>query len=201
MPIRFEWYENPTTPDQEEEIKHYHARPTLNGRIDTTQLAQQIQGRCSLTKVDVAAVLDALSAVVAEHLQEGKRVHLDGLGYFHISLAVDGEVEAQTKRRNTKVRMKAVKFRADSKLKENIGIIEVEHTKYGAHSRRLSNEEIRVRLAKYFSERKVMTRSDFQICCGMTRNTATRHILRLRQEGVLKNIGTRMQPIYVPGEG
>ncbi|MEG0453997.1 MAG: DNA-binding protein, partial [Bacteroides sp.] len=94
-----------------------------------------------------------------------------------------------------------VKFRADSKLKENIGIIEVEHTKYGAHSRRLSNEEIRVRLAKYFSERKVMTRSDFQACCGMTRNTATRHILRLRQEGVLKNIGTRMQPIYVPGEG
>ncbi|MEG0040033.1 MAG: DNA-binding protein, partial [Bacteroides sp.] len=64
MPIRFEWYENPTTPDQEEEIKHYHARPTLNGRVDTTQLAQQIQGRCSLTKVDVAAVLDALSAVV-----------------------------------------------------------------------------------------------------------------------------------------
>lgn len=201
MAIRFEWYENPANSDEEGEKKHYHARPTLNGCIDTEYLATQIQRRCSLTKVDVVASLDALSAVMAEHLRDGKRVHLNGLGYFQMSLAVDGEVEAHTKRRNTQVRMKGVKFRADQKLKNNIGAIEVEHTKHGAHSQRLTPEEVKARLNKYFKTHEVMTRSDFQSCCGLTRNTATRHILRLCEAGALKNIGSRMQPIYVMGEG
>lgn len=199
MAIQFEWYENPSATNREEE-KHYHARPMHNGSVDTEYLAAQIQGRCSLATIDVAAVLDALSYVMAEHLQEGKRVHLDGLGYFQVTLGVDGDVAADTKRRNTKVKMKTVRFRADCKLKSNIGAIEVEHTKYGAHSRRLTDEEIGQRLKNYFATRRVMTRSDFQTCCGMTRITATRHILRLREAGVLRNIGTRMHPIYILAE-
>lgn len=202
MAIRFEWYENPVNTDQAEEggKKHYHARPTLNGRVDTDYIAKRIQRRCSLTDIDVAAVLDALSSVMAEELQEGKRVHLDGLGYFHITLAVEGEIEAHTKLRNTKVRMKAVKFRADQKLKNNIGTVKMEHTKYGAHSRRLTEKEITARLKKHFESHRVMTRRDFQACCNMTRNTATRHIQQLCQAGVLTNIGTKMHPIYVPKE-
>lgn len=196
MAIRFEWYENPAASHPDEEKKLYHARPTLNGGVDTDYIAQQIQRRCSLTHIDVSAVLDALSNVVSEHLQEGKRVHLDGLGYFQVTLTVDGEVEAGTKRRNTKVKMKSVKFRADQKLKNNIGAIEVEHTPYGAHSCCLTEEGIRTRLKRFFETHQVMTRSDFQTYCGMTRNTATRHILKLREAGILKNIGTRMHPIY-----
>lgn len=200
MAIRFEWYENPTSLNDDDEKKRYHARPTLNGRRDTDDIAAQIQARCSLTDIDVAAVLDALSHVMAEHLQEGRQVHLDGLGYFQVTLAVDGEIEANTKRRNTKVKMKAVKFRADQKLKNNIGAIELEHTKYGIHSSCLTEQEIKAQLKRYFESHKVMTRSDFQSCCGMTRNTASRHILQLREAGVLKNIGTKMHPIYIPGE-
>ena len=197
MAIRFEWYENPTSPDDEDKEKHYHARPTLNGKIGTDSIAAQIQRRCSLTDIDVAAVLDALSHIVAEQLQDGKRVHLDGLGYFQVTLTCDETIEANTKRRNTMVRMKAVKFRADQKLKNNIGAISLEHTKYGAHSRRLTDEEVAGRLKRYFASNQVMTRSDFQRCCGMTRNTAARQIQKLCQAGALKNIGTRMHPIYV----
>lgn len=200
MAIRFEWYKNPLTSAEAEEEKKalYHARPILNGRVETDYLAEQIQRRCSLNRVDVVATLEALSDVMAEHLQDGKQVHLDGLGYFQVSLTVDGEIEADTKRRNTKVRMKAVKFRADQKLKNNVGAIEVEHTKYGSHSRRLTEEEVKARLEKYFETQKVMSRRDFQQCCGMTRNTAARYIQQLCQTGVLTNIGTKMHPIYVP---
>lgn len=200
MPIRFEWYENPvpSTEADEESPKHYHARPILNGRADTDYIARRIQQRCTVTHTDVAAVLDSLSRVMAEELQEGKRVHLLGLGYFRITLAVEGEVEAETKRRNTLVRMKGVKFRADQKLKNNIGEIKVEHIKYNAHSRRLTEEQIILRLKTYFTTQPVMTRCNFQTCCGMTKNTAARHITRLCQAGVLMNIGTKMHPIYVP---
>ena len=35
----------------------------------------------------------------------------------------------------------------------------------------------------------------------MTRTTANRHLRRLLEEGKLKNIGKRMQPIYVAAAG
>jgi len=46
-----------------------------------------------------------------------------------------------------------------------------------------------------------MTRADFQKGCGLLRNTATNHLRRLVAEGKIKNIGLRMQPIYVPLPG
>ena len=39
-----------------------------------------------------------------------------------------------------------------------------------------------------------------KVCC-MTRTTANRHLRRLLEEGKLKNIGKRMQPIYVAAAG
>lgn len=202
MAILFEWYENPvaTTEGDEESPKHYHARPILNGHADMNYIARRIQHRCTVTHTDIVAVLDSLSTVMAEELQEGKCVHLDGLGYFRITLAADGVIEANTKRRNTLVRMKSVRFRADQKLKNNIGDIQVEHIKYNAHSRPLTPEQIDHCLKTYFTTHRVMTRRNFQACCGMTQSTAARHIARLCRAGVLTNIGTQMHPIYVPAE-
>lgn len=197
MAIRFEWYKNPTTREDEQEL--FHARPVLNGNVETEEIAGQIQERCSLTEVDVNAVLDALSHITAEHLKEGRRVHLNGLGYLQISLTCDGEIEKDTKYRNTKVKMKNVRFRADQVLKNRIGKIELEHTKRGVHSQTLSDEEIAERLKKYFLKEKVLTVGDFQQLCGMGRTTANRRIRQLREAGILKNIGTPMQPIYILG--
>ena len=46
-----------------------------------------------------------------------------------------------------------------------------------------------------------MLRYDFQEVCCMTRTTANRHLRRLLEEGKLRNIGKRMQPIYVAAAG
>ena len=62
-------------------------------------------------------------------------------------------------------------------------------------------EEIDMRLKEYFADHDVMLRYDFQEVCCMTRTTANRHLRRLLEEGKLKNIGKRMQPIYVASAG
>lgn len=201
MAILFEWYENPVAPNQPQEETKLHARITLNGKTGTDRLRRKIQARCSLTETDVSAVLDALSHAMGEELAEGRQVHLDGIGYFHPTLTCTEEIKEDTKRKNTKVRLKGIKFRADQELRSEIGNVKLKNIKHNGHSNKLSDEEIDRRLTVYFSQHHMMTRSDFQRICGMMKSTAMGHIRRLRGEGKLKNIGLQNQPIYAPNVG
>ena len=200
MAILFDWYENPVSPDKPEE-KRFHPRIIANGQIDTKDLRSRIQSRCTLNEVDVTAVLDALSQVMGEELREGRQVHLDGIGYFRPCLTSTEPVTIDTKRKATKVKLKAIQFRADQTLKNEFGILKVKSLKGGLDFSQLTNEEIDRKLTKYFQTHPFMRRCDFQDLCRMTRSTAMRHIRRLRDEGKLKNEGGVMQPIYVPGNG
>ena len=198
MAILFEWYENPVAPNQPQEETKLHARITLNGKTGTDRLRRKIQERCSLTETDVSAVLDALSHAMGEELAEGRQVHLDGIGYFHPTLTCTEEIKEDTKRKNTKVRLKGIKFRADQDLRSEIGNVKLKNIKHNGHSNKLSDEEIDRRLTVYFSQHHMMTRSDFQRVCGMMKSTIMRHIRRLCGEGKLKNIRLQNQLIYVP---
>ena len=200
MAIQFELYKSPN-PKDEEDKELYHARVVNFQHIDTDYLAKEIQQATSLTEGDVKAVLESLSHFMGSRLREGERVHLDGIGYFRVSLTTIKPVVAATKRKLTKVKMAGVKFRADQKLKNEIGTIKAKALKANEHSAKLTDKEIDRRLTNYFATRPFMTRNDFQSVCGMMRTTAMRHIRRLRTEGKLKNEGTMLQPIYVSVSG
>ena len=189
MAILFDWYENPVSPDQPKK-KRFHPRIAYNGQVDTDEMRSKIQSRCTLNEVDVTAVLDALS-----------QVHLDGIGYFYPTLTATEEIAADTPRRNMKIKLKAIRFRSDQKLKNSIGLIKVKQLKKNFHSSKLSEVEIDMLLKEYFSTHQMMQRRDFQSLCGMVRSTAMIHIRRICQEGKLQNLGLRNQPIYVPVPG
>lgn len=200
MAILFDWYENPVSPDKPKK-KRFHPRIIANGQTDTDELRSRIQSRCTLNEIDVAAVLDALSQVMGEELGQGRQVHLDGIGYFYPTLTATEEISANTPRRNTKVKLKGIQFRSDQKLKSSVGHIQLKQMKRNAHSPKLSEVEIDMRLKTYFIDHQIMQRSDFQDITGMVRSTAMIHIRRLRKEGKLLNIGIPSQPIYVPAPG
>ena len=171
MAISFDWYENPVSPDKPEE-KRFHPRIIANGQIDTKDLRSRIQSRCTLNEVDVTAVLDALSQVMGEELCEGRQEHLDGIGYFRPCLTSTEPVTIDTKRKATKVKLKAIQFRADQTLKNEFGILKVKSLKGGLDFSQLTNEEIDRKLTKYFQTHPFMRRCDFQDLCRMTRSTA-----------------------------
>ena len=110
------------------------------------------------------------------------------------------QISADTPRRNSKVKLKAIQFRSDKKLKQSVGYIKIKQMKRVKHSAKLSEIiGLQIRLnGEYFSDHQIMQRSDFQGITGMVRSTAMIHIRRLRQEGKLQNIGIPSQPIYVP---
>lgn len=166
MAILFDWYENPVSPDQPKK-KRFHPRIAYNGQVDTDEIRSKIQSRCTLNEVDVRAVLDALSQVMGEELGEGRQIHLDGIGYFYPTLTATEEIAADTPRRNMKIKLKAIRFRSDQKLKNSIGLIKVKQLKKNFHSAKLSEVEIDMLLKGYFSTHQMMQRSDFQALCGM----------------------------------
>lgn len=200
MAILFEWYENPMAPHQPKK-KRLHARIILNGKVSTQELRAIIQKRSSLSKADVSAVLDALNDVMGDELREGRQVHLEGIGYFYPTLECTEEITPDTKRKNTKVKLKGIQFRSDQKLKDSIGPVKMQQSKYSRHSSKLSEVEIDMRLKEYFSTNQVLTRRSFQNLCELTKTTAADRLRKLREAGKLNNIGLRTQPIYVPMPG
>ena len=86
MAILFDWFETPGVKAGEK--RTLHARPCFNGTSKMKTILKRIEARCSLTAGDVMAVLSELNDVIGEELQNGRQVHLEGLGYFAPTLGV-----------------------------------------------------------------------------------------------------------------
>ena len=200
MAILYDWYENPGESDDSEE-KGLHPRIFLNGKVGTDKLCRMIHGRSSLSVGDVKNAFEMLAQICGEELREGREVHIERLGYFAPILRSTQKVTRSTKNKWSKMELKTIGFRPDARLRGELVGAKASRSKYARHSESLSEVEIDMRLKEYFAEHDVMLRYDFQEVCCMTRTTANRHLRRLLEEGKLKNIGKRMQPIYVAAAG
>ena len=200
MAILYDWYENPGESDDSEE-KGLHPRIFLNGKVGTDKLCRMIHGRSSLSVGDVKNAFEMLAQSCGEELREGREVHIEGLGYFAPILRSTQKVTRSTKNKWSKMELKTIGFRPDARLRGELVGVKASRSKYARHSESLSEVEIDMRLKEYFADHDVMLRYDFQEVCCMTRTTANRHLRRLLEEGKLRNIGKRMQPIYVAAAG
>lgn len=200
MAILYDWYENPGESDDSEE-KGLHPRIFLNGKVETDKLCRMIHGRSSLSVGDVKNAFEMLAQICGEELREGREVHIEGLGYFAPILRSTQKVTRSTKNKWSKMELKTIGFRPDARLRGELVGAKASRSKYARHSESLSEVEIDMRLKEYFADHDVMLRYDFQEVCCMTRTTANRHLRRLLEEGKLRNIGKRMQPIYVAAAG
>lgn len=106
-----------------------------------------------------------------------------------------------TPHKTHKVTFKTVRFRPDTHLKEYFVGVRASQSNCVRHSEKVSEVEIDRLLDAYFADHQLMTRRDFQEVCGLARTTAKTHLVRLRGEGKLVNIGLPNQPMYVPAPG
>ena len=199
MSIEYEFYRNPDS--QGTKKKRYHARVVPTGRISTDQLAQEIQKECTLTVSDVKSVLIALADKMAEHLGEGRKVHLKDIGYFQVNLHCKEEVRTTHAVRSENVEFKSVSFRADTNLKESLKKQKIRRSKNKPHSMPMTEQQIDEKLTEHFAQKPILTRRDFQFLCLQMKSTACRILRKLVEEGKLKNISTPRNPVYVPDNG
>ena len=199
MPIQYEFYRNPTS--QGTNKKRYHARVVPAGRISTDRLAKEIQKECTLTVADVKSVLIALADKMSEHLGEGRKVHLEGIGYFQVNLHCKEEVRTMHGARSENIEFKNVSFRADVDLKDSLKKQKIHRSRNKPHSMPMTDKEIDEKLTEHFASKAILTRRDFQFLCLQVKPTACRMLRKLVEDGKLKNISTPRNPVYVPDNG
>ena len=68
----------------------WYARSVMTGTVDTDALATIMQRNCTVKKSDILAVITELLETMQDQLQESKRVKLNGLGTFKISISSSG---------------------------------------------------------------------------------------------------------------
>ena len=199
MAIQYEFYRNPNS--QGTNKKRYHARVVPCGRVSTEQLAKEIQSESSLTVADVKSVLVALAGKMSQHLGEGRKVYLDGIGYFQVNLRCKEEVRTMHAVRSETVEFKSVSFRADGELKKNLQDRKIRRARLRPHSMPMTEKEVDQKLTEHFATKPILTSREFRILCMQVPSTAYRLLKKLVEAGKLDNISTSRNPVYVPAGG
>ena len=199
MAIQYEFYRNPNS--QGTNKKRYHARVVPTGNITTDQLADEIQKECSLTVADVKSVLIALADKMASYLGEGRKIHLEDIGYFQVNLRCKEEVRTTHAVRSENVEFKSVSYRADNELKKHLRGQKIQRSQTKVHSQPMTEEATDRILTDYFRTNETITRRQFQTLCTQVKSTAHRILLKLVENGKLKNVSTKQHPVYMPDNG
>ena len=121
----------------------YHARPVSFETVNTEKLAYRIHDRSTLRVSDIISTLEELKNEVAQCLLEGKKVHVDGLGFFQVTLSCEEEIRNPKDKRVHRVKLKAIKFKADKELKGELCHMKFQRSKIRPHSANLSEVEMR----------------------------------------------------------
>ena len=104
MKVEYDLYKSPPREVDGKEVAHLHARVARSKTVSIWSLGDDIQKATSLTKSDLRAVLCEMSDRFVEELQKGNCVHIDGIGYFQMTLSCPADVEKEGEVRAESIR-------------------------------------------------------------------------------------------------
>ena len=93
MAVEFEFAPVPMPSGRPKKLRYY-PRVVNRRTVSTPDIVKEIEMACTLTRTDVVAVLDALNRSLVGWLKDGWRVHIDGIGYFDVSLTAPERISA-----------------------------------------------------------------------------------------------------------
>lgn len=198
MAVKFDLYESPRTDENSTPLPH----PKVIQRdvINTKNLCEQIHRQSTLTPADVAAVFTSLSSEMADAFKDGYSVHISGIGFFKLILKCNAEANPGNITSND-ISIKSIKFTPDKEMMEKLAKIKFERdSDESHHSEKLDDSAIKDKLSKFFRKNAYLRRRDFEKLTGFNQSKAIRYIRTLAEEKVIKNIGTKYQPLYVKGK-
>ena len=148
----------------------------------------------------MAAVFTSLSSEMADAFKDGYSVHISGIGFFKLILKCNTEANPVNITSND-ISIKSIKFTPDKEMMEKLAKIKFERdSDESHHSEKLDDSVIKDKLSKFFRKNAYLKRRDFEKLTGFNQSKAIRYIRILVAEKVIKNIGTKYQPLYVKGK-
>ena len=85
---------NPLTRDKEEDDSKYYATAAHGEEIDVNYLAKEISKSCTLTPVDIVAVIESFLDKMPHYLKNSNRIRLNKFGIFKLSFSSVGHESA-----------------------------------------------------------------------------------------------------------
>lgn len=110
-------------PQDVEAPPKFYAAAVSEGKVDLKRLAKNITKRCTVTRTDCMAVLDAFIETIIEELEDGKRVELGEFGIFGITVRSEGEDNAEDVT-NNHVRKAHIRFRPGKEFRSMLRRLE-----------------------------------------------------------------------------
>lgn len=197
--IKFDIYESPG----DGEKKKYHVRTTNRQTIASKDLIREATKYSTVSRADWMAVVEGVIDCLSEQLSEGKRIHINGLGYFSINISSTESENPKAMTRRT-VQVAGVNFMPEkSFIKDIKSKVKFTRERYKSHTVSLSPAQIDRLLTEYFKDHRSITCAQFGKTCGMTRSTAYRRLAVLVQgdRPSLEQEGYKNSTVYIPAKG
>ncbi len=184
-----------------DELRGYYPVLAHSSKISASQLCQMIQERCTATKGDVLAVLNAVAQIIGQELANGGQVEVPDLGMFSPSLASDQRiVDTSDKQLAHHLHVDNIKFYPKASLKKKFENVSFRRANDLVKTfSKLTDEDIVKRVRSFFEKRsnEVLDRAAFQSITGLRRTMAINVLGRLVEQGLLVKKGRWNSPYYV----
>lgn len=195
------YYEISSRPSFGENENYYFVVPVYDGVFDLEELCRYATHATSLTSADMKAANTVTAEAVADALDSGKRVVLQGLGSFSLKLTADAELTGPDDKVGKKVRVKAVNFRPAKQLMARLAEMSFHRSPYAkACQWDEQPTDHEARLAAHFREHDVLRRTDVERLWQCRRTKACALLQIFCAKGLIRNIGTPKAPYYVAGD-
>lgn len=178
-----------------------YCRPVLVSPqvVTTEQMAQKVSEACTLTPVDINAVIESLSLQLLRQLQQGNTVRMSGIGTFSLSLKFDDPTLSSAALSSRDVRVSGINFAPDgtllSKLREGIHF----ERSFFSRSQTVTEAEAVLALRAYFADHHLLKKSAFQHLLGLKYTRASTLLRSLVDKQKLKLSKIGPTNIYTAG--
>jgi len=154
------------------------------GPLTTDALANEIQGRCSLTRGDVLHVLTELQSILASSLRQGQMVQLKNIGTFDLRIGTAKPMYAGETLSDRDVVVKGITFRPAETLMAEMANVKFQNTNPLPFA--VTERDSLPILRRWFEEHEVLTLQHYMTACHCSRSTAQRRIRNLLETRRLK---------------
>lgn len=199
MKVEYDLYKSPPRKIGGKEVARLHARVANTKTVSIADMEEAVQKSTSLTKTDVKAVVHEVGERFLEALQKGNRVHLEGIGYFQMTLVCPPDIKDKNDARAESIHFKSIAYTPEKDLRRKLAATTFVRSERGEHTVVRSDVELMGILTDYFKDHEYITRYDLERVCGMTRSTAFRRIKVWIKEKKLKEISGIDAYSPVPG--
>lgn len=199
MNIKFDAVEVASSPLHNDGSRYCRPVIVMPQQVTTEQIAQKVSEECTLTPIDINAVIESVAHQLLRQLQQGNNVRVAGIGTFSLALKFEDPKLVPDAICSRDVKVTGINFAPDAALLSKLrSSVSFERTTF-ARSQVVTEAEAVLALRTYFSDHRLLKKSTFQHLLGLkyTRATTLLQSLVKKQKLEVSKIGPTN--VYTPG--